>query len=271
MQVPYGFEKRCPDDLRVRNLNFGKDEYLERYKKDRLLYAGVQHNQIISLEEKKRKTIDASEFVENRILSFFKDDIEMTNGSLGNIVSGQIVIPGLEGMSFEPRLNDVVKGGIEFNLNDRGYLDERFLTLGGYFHRLFCTNGATVIERIGNIGYKADVSKESLYNTLGHIVENTKVIVANLHKLTERKVANPTKAIRDIVARVGGSNKLTEDIIEAYLVENDNTEYGIFNAVTRFANRPDLAANKRMELQRLGGSLFAKEVSCCALCSSEII
>jgi len=267
IEVPYVFENKCPDDLRVSVMNTMKNRWLSRMEGDEVLYCVRKDNIFLSVSKKKREYIDSYKLFTDGILPAFVavdiKDIELNTLSLGEEIFTQLVLPD---MGKEVRVGDVVKGGLEVIINDRWHSGD-IVTVGGYFYRLVCTNGATIMENVGSrMGIRDDYSIPTVYNSALVSLDRTKHTINHLSELANSRVADPQRYIRNIVSEMGrNSERLEKAIYNSYLVENDATEYGVYNAVTRAANGNISVAAKRA-LQRAGGSLFAKEVERCELC-----
>ena len=188
----------------------------------------------------------------------------------------QAVTPKLQG---EIRVGDVVQSGIIISNSEVGlgnFLVEPLLL------RLVCLNGLIsndhsmkrrhVTRRMEGLGDDGDrilsnSTKRKIDDAFWHTVRDVirfgvsedgfQTMRRKFVESTEVKVkAEP----EDIVERVSVSYLLTEGeksmVLRNYLKADDNTKYGLVNAVTAVANLDDISYDRAVELERLGGEIL---------------
>lgn len=179
----------------------------------------------------------------------------------------------LSQMQTEVRVGDITKAGLNFGFCDRGnsFSDGSCLHIGGYLHRLICSNGAVNREciKFGRVK-EEDFAISRVADLTNKVYSSLTGLLESLHILAEKKVIDVEGWIRATGKQYGFGDRMVKRILEAYRQEPDPTEYGLINAVTRAANGENITAGQRSGLQRIGGRLFSQGSHSCPICRTNL-
>ena len=181
-----------------------------------------------------------------------------------------------EKLKGEVRIGDIVQGGISLGNSDvgcgRAFIQELMF-------RLWCLNGSAhgeVSEAYARVHRGARQPMGILYapetiaahqeaialemrDTIGHILseENFARITGKMQAAASNEItANDLDAKVKELGRTVGFNQTEGDQILAYLIEGgDLTQYGMFNAVTRYAQDVD-SYDRASDLEVVGGKVL---------------
>ena len=188
---------------------------------------------------------------------------------------GKVVVDVSTGsITTEPRVGDITEGGLRVT----GYVEPRDYqpTVETYFHRLWCANGATNMEK-GSLIKVRGVSVEELVQKMkdeaNRILEEiVPTRVNQFGHLVEVDVPHPEQFVMRYAHEVGLGARVRDRIIETIpkLPDNERTMYDIANHITAMQHEEGITPRQVMLLQELGGRIVADEHHRCSTCHQTI-
>lgn len=143
--------------------------------------------------------------------------------------------------------------------------------------RLICKNGMIGMDTFSRIhlGSKMDegiwkssdtenLETQTIYSQVKDLVKATfdptafAIWMDSLKQTTESYLDRPSDAVKNIVAEYKIPEYMTDNILNALVSEEDNTQYGLINAVTTVARQTE-SIDQRIDLERIGGVLSVLE------------
>lgn len=260
LKIPPNFIERTPTENAAQNFNF----FLPSASGNVQLAIEVVNGQevVTGIMSESTTPVPLPLIVEE--LGSNKHGLDLTSwshderGLMARFVSPRI--------SVEPRVGDIVKAGVDFfnYENDNDALDIR-----GNLYRLACTNGATVQEvaygrRLKKEGWKEPTQIVlAAVNYFGAVCMDVGNFASALQGLTDVAFDLPDdeddqkKVIRKPLRVVGVSPRFDENVIDAMHTE-ENTFYGLYNALTRLGRDAD-GRDNRFIFERAGYRMVAKK------------
>jgi hypothetical protein len=167
--------------------------------------------------------------------------------------------PEAEARPVTSRRGDVLRIGVRIELCRGGHLEVSQLLV-----RLICTNGMTALKRGFSFRRPAETSPEHqaawLSDMVNQALSQADGVVERARRMAGVSVgSNINEILYARLRALGVPRRLWGRIAVAWLEEEDPTEWGLLNALTRFATHDaDLSETIRQRFQELGGSWVAE-------------
>lgn len=158
---------------------------------------------------------------------------------------------------------DLIKVGVDIDNSEVGVSSLRVIPVT---YRLVCTNGMRAWVKDGDLFEQRHIhlTSDELYMRMsGAIVNAIKAgdgLVKTMRQAKGIKVASPLDIIKEIAQKEEYSKKLTDILINNFMVEPDNTLYGVTNAFTRTA-RDIENTERRLNLEEYAGNMLMNMVA----------
>jgi hypothetical protein len=246
LHVPANYLRRCPPELRARNVNhwlrdLGKRDMFVRFDGDEIrAVLSTRYNPVSHLE----------------VLDLFRD--EGDRFKVDYDLSPTRMVARLVAGDVRGRMSrqDLVMGGLSLSNSEVGYGS---LELSAFLFRVVCTNGLIMSQRYSfrriHVGGNGEV-KDKLREAAEHIMANMPNELDSFRNTQDVLVPEPDKLFEQINLR----HRLTEDeasaVGRAWVGEQGDRLYNIVNTYTGAANDEALTMNSREKLQRVGGRLL---------------
>lgn len=133
------------------------------------------------------------------------------------------------------KVDDILKMGVEIS-----HSFGTDITVSLFTERLICTNGMTANRNeynwMGNGAKTKEEQIEWIKSQVAEVMFHFDVLIAKSRQQAETPLQGDPAAILSQRARSLGMSRFAPQIIEAFNAEPDMTEWGITNALTRFAS-----------------------------------
>lgn len=198
----------------------------------------------------------------NIMESVYGQELEIKNYSFANgALDLRIKSGGVADVSRKPSLNDIVSFGIQLH-----YVPGIEVSIALYIERLLCLNGMTGSSQEFNWRQRtmAGERQQADFITIGvaDAMDAFDLMVAHMGDMSEQIVpGDPRQALRQRARAMGISNSQMPNLLAAWEQEPDPSEFGMLNAVTRFATHDgELSPSVSRRLQATAGQ-WATEFS----------
>ena len=172
----------------------------------------------------------------------------------------------------EIKVGDTVMPGIILRNSEVG--NGKF-SVRPFMFRLVCSNGMIRSESLGGFGrvhlgsaqelgiYSPEtlaLESQTIFSQAQDIISGTfddevfNTWVEALRKTTEVEIEKPVEAIDNVVEHFKISEIAKENLLNHFIRENDNTMYGLVQAVTRSAQDEE-SYEKQIKLEKIGGTI----------------
>lgn len=249
LRIPANYLKRCPPELRARNINhwlegLGSKELLLRFDNGAVRavltssYTPVAHHEIVErvlrvAEAKNLRLQVRYEWTPTRLLL-------------------QVVETGRDLTA----VGDTILAGITIVNSETGNAS---LSVCALLYRLICTNGMTMENTLSfrRIHKRpADMILSEFDEAVGDVWHQLPTLTDPLEALSRLPAPEPMKLLERL-ARRNGFNELQLEAVEAaFEVEPGETQIYIIHALTRAANDRELSLVDRAQLQGVAGRLL---------------
>lgn len=268
VKFPQSFFDRLDSDLKPVWLN----EMLHRSHSRGVVRLG-EHTGVLSVMAPNQLPIDPSLIigVASRVLSPEAQVVESSmtaSAFVLDVVTTDIQLG-------DPQVGDISHGGLRYALNLGQNLAP---VVSPYYHRLWCTNGASRKVEMAKIDARGLDSTDLLveleaksrlaYDMVAHEVEA-------MYALREVKVQNPERTLNRMAAEHGLSDRLRIRALSALpsMVDdmNDVSMFELINAVSHLANSPEVRTRgARESLESFGSTVIAQHIERCTSCQSRL-
>jgi len=206
-------------------------------------------------------------------LSEFGDDIEIKSCSLTD-TKMYLKVTSKKLMA-DVQKDDPVCGGITIVNSEVGM---SFYSENEFIERLVCLNGMTRKDNISSfrkmhrgsaqpIGVIREDTTRAIHEAVAlQIRDSIKnalnparflKTVEDLRETTERKIeGNPVEAIKELGKVVGYTQSEGNEILKHFIEGGDLSQYGLLNAVTRYAQDDEVDYDRASDLETIGGKIL---------------
>ena len=245
IRVPASYLRRCPPELRARNVNHWLAEL-----GDKDLFVRFDAGEIRAVLSTRYNPVSHLEVIDQfRGDDRFKVDLDISAMKMvARLVAGDV--------RSRMSRDDLVLGGLSLSNSEVGYGS---LELSAFLYRVVCTNGLITSEQYSfrriHVGGNGELKKQ-LKDAAEHVM-------ASLPKTLDRFKATRDALVPDpssVFERVNLRNRLTEDealaVEKAFERESGDRLYHVINSYTGAANDEALPIGSREKLQRVGGRIL---------------
>lgn len=188
-----------------------------------------------------------------------------------DVVATPSVMPDLG----DPRVGDITKGGLRFNLDISRNLAP---TVNPYYYRLWCTNGCSSIHedtKIDARGLSVDEVLADLEVKARLAFGAVEAEVAAMYELRNTIVDNPERTINRMARDFDLSDRVRSDLVNAIpaLVDTvgEVSMFDLIQTATHMANAPGInTRGGRLKLENFGGAVISSHVERCVACASKL-
>ncbi len=151
---------------------------------------------------------------------------------------------------------DTIRVGVDIDNSEIGVSSLRVVPVT---YRLVCSNGMRIWVKDGDLFEQRHIhlTSDELYLRMAGAISSAiklgDTTVKNMRKARGIEVPNPLETIREIAKQEEYSAKLTDTLLDNFMIEPENNVYGLTNAFTRTA-RDIENTERRLQLEELAGS-----------------
>lgn len=268
---PKPYMKRLSPERKVRYLN---EEFAEQHRAA-LVRIG-QRDQIISVLGPDQIAFDPSMVIETAqtVLGEYAPVVDVKSDSTVfflDVVTTPEKMPDLG----DPRIGDITKAGLRFNLDLARNLAPR---VNPWYYRLWCTNGCADLRE----DLKMDARGMSVEEVMADLEVKAQMAFAAvehsvnaMYELRNQKVENPERTINRMAREFKVADSLRVHLVDAIpsMVEDidDLSMFDLIQAATHLANAPEVRnRGQRESLENFGGSVISDHVERCTSCKSKL-
>jgi len=157
---------------------------------------------------------------------------------------------------------DLITAGVHISNSEVG---KRRVMVEPMAFRLICSNGLMGWTSSGDVGFKQRhiwLNKDEMYNRVaegvGSALKASSGVIDLVKMARSKPVENPLNVIDEIIKDNNFTKQDGELVRSAFLMEPENTVYGLSNAFTRAAK--DMVGDKMVEFENLGGKVLVKNI-----------
>lgn len=175
-------------------------------------------------------------------------------------------------VAVEPRVGDVVRGGVQMFYSDGSIQNPE---IHYYCHRLVCQNGAILMvvgQRFTLVGKTTEELLEEIENVSAQMMgEVEDALLRPLADSVNHPVEDPTAVILNMAASRRLPKRLNSHLQSRVLeLEGEVTQYDLINVLTSLQHEEGLRVNDRIRVQYAGGEEAHDHYRRCSSCHSVL-